>query len=247
MLSNDHFKNPSMLRIHLLSIFILISSCRYGEQVKIFQGQEGAREQPSNSGRVKDEQAYSPPPIAAKTAVIYPTQPTTQVVSEEIQLTPDGQELSEDTIKRVLSENSDGNYYRFPGELENCSRAPLSKTPDTRGPTADYDRLNTKKYMPNAQSCMGNGTEGRKYKSCAGLVPYCCYMMAATGDYTKCIGYWERLWCTEAQCNTAKDRGATDSQCDGECRCGATFKTDCGSSIPPVPLLKRLRDIGQIN
>lgn len=86
---------------------------------------------------------------------------------------------------------------------------------------------------------MGDGDGGRQDKGCAGYVPVCCYEMARTGDFTKCVGYWERLWCPEVLCQQAKSRGASDSQCGG-CQCGHAFNTYCGADKQPIPLAQRL-------
>lgn len=127
---------------------------------------------------------------------------------------------------------SDG-YYKIPGE-EVCSRAPGCKS----GPEWDYDALNKADKMPNPQKCMGDGA-GREDQGCAGYVPVCCYEMARTGDYTKCIGYWERLWCAESQCAEARSNGASDSQCGGSCQCAHAFTSYCGNKSP-VPIEQRL-------
>ena len=126
-------------------------------------------------------------------------------------------------------------YYEIPNE-QICSQAPGCGG-------YDYDSLNNSSKMPNAQQCMGDGASGRAQKGCAGYVPLCCYEVARTGDFTKCIGYWERLWCTKSQCNTAKSRGASDSQCGGSCQCGHAFDTYCGAK-DPVPLSQRLQGGG---
>lgn len=128
---------------------------------------------------------------------------------------------------------SDG-YYKIPNE-QVCSRAPGCKP----GDAWDYDKLNTSSKMPNPQQCMGDGESGRGGKGCAGYVPLCCYEVARTGDFTKCIGYWERLWCTPSQCNEAKSNGASDGQCGGSCQCGHAFSSYCGNK-QPVPIEKRL-------
>lgn len=123
-------------------------------------------------------------------------------------------------------------YYNIPGEPR-CSRAP-----NCGG--YGYDELNTTDKMPNPQSCMGDGS-GRNDKGCAGYVPVCCYEMARTGRYTKCIGYWERIWCTKPQCDQAAANGASNSECGGDCGdCGHAFKTYCGPDKQAVPLAQRL-------
>ena len=111
-----------------------------------------------------------------------------------------------------------------------CSRAP-----NCGG--YGYKELNKIDKMPNPQKCEGdNGGKGR---GCNGWVPLCCYEMARTGDFKKCIGYWERLWCTPSQCNQAQANGASNSQCGGNCQCAHAFKTYCGN-VPPIPLKVRL-------
>ena len=123
-------------------------------------------------------------------------------------------------------------FYKIPTELDMiCSRAPHCNG-------YGYKELNTADKMPNPQKCMGdNGGKGR---GCNGWVPLCCYEVARTGDYKKCIGYWERLWCTPSQCNEAKSHGASNSQCGKNgCLCAHAFKTYCGN-VPPIPLSVRL-------
>jgi len=124
-----------------------------------------------------------------------------------------------------------GGYYKIPTEADMvCSRAP-----NCGG--YDYKQLNTTEKMPNPQKCMGDN--GGKDRGCNGWVPLCCYEVARTGDFTKCIGYWERLWCAPSQCDEAKQNGASDSQCGGDCQCAHAFKTYCGN-VPPIPLKVRL-------
>ncbi len=121
-------------------------------------------------------------------------------------------------------------YYKLPNEPV-CSRSP-----GCGGYT--YAELNTSDKMPDPQLCEGeNGGVGR---GCNGWVPLCCYEMVRTGDFTKCIGYWERLWCAPSQCQEAERNGASDSQCGGSCQCSHAFKTYCGD-VPPIPLDVRLR------
>lgn len=125
-------------------------------------------------------------------------------------------------------------YYKIPTESAVCSRAP-----NCGG--YGYDELNTQDKMPNPQTCMGDGDSQRQEKGCAGYVPLCCYEMARTGDYTKCIGYWERLWCTKSQCDVAASNGASGSQCGGNCGdCGHAFRTYCGENKTEIPLITRL-------
>lgn len=122
-------------------------------------------------------------------------------------------------------------YYVIPGE-DICSRAP-----NCGG--YGYDELNTANKMPNPQKCMGDGS-GRDEKGCAGYVPVCCYEVARTGDFTKCIGYWERLWCTKSQCDEARSNGASDSQCGGSCQCGHAHSSYCGENAQAIPIAQRL-------
>jgi len=123
-------------------------------------------------------------------------------------------------------------FYVIPGE-DICSRAP-----NCGG--FGYDELNNADKMPNPQKCMGDGASGREGKGCAGYVPACCYEVARTGDFTKCIGYWERLWCTKSQCDEARSNGATDSQCGGSCQCSHAHATYCGEGALPIPIAQRL-------
>ena len=122
-------------------------------------------------------------------------------------------------------------YYEIPGE-QICSRAPYCGG-------YGYDELNTDSKAPNPQSCMGDGPGGREDKGCAGYVPACCYEVARTGQFTKCIGYWERLWCAPSQCNTAISRGASDAECGDSCQCGHAFNEYCGN-VQPVAIETRL-------
>ncbi len=116
-------------------------------------------------------------------------------------------------------------YYKLENEPV-CSRAPNC---GGRG----YDDVYSLP-MPDPQKCMAENEAG-----CRGWVPLCCYEVARTGDFTKCTGYWERLWCAPVQCTTARSRGASDAQCGGDCRCGSAFNNYCGDK-PPVPLQDRL-------
>lgn len=118
-------------------------------------------------------------------------------------------------------------YYKIPGEPDKCSRAPGCGG-------SSYDSLNTKSKMPNPQSCTTNPN------ACGGAPPLCCYEMARTGDYTKCIGYWERLWCPQQLCDEAKQNGASDSQCDGNCQCSHAFGHYCGSNVQIMSASQRL-------
>ncbi|MDA1317186.1 MAG: hypothetical protein O3B87_04135 [bacterium] len=129
-------------------------------------------------------------------------------------------------------------YYQIPTESKICSRAPGCGG-------YNYDTLNTDSWRfgmtggsESHNACMGDGPD-RATGGCAGYVPLCCYEMARTGDYTKCIGYWERLWCAKSQCNEAASKGASDSQCGGSCNCGNAFGSYCGDK-PVVPLAQRL-------
>ncbi len=130
-----------------------------------------------------------------------------------------------------LSGYCDDGYYKIPNEPV-CSRAP-----NCGG--YDYDELNVESKMPSYNSCMGNGEEGRQGKGCAGYVPLCCYEMARTGQYTKCIGYWERLWCTDTQCDQAQQRGASNDECGGSCDCAHAFNSYCGDK-EAVPIEQRM-------
>jgi len=118
-------------------------------------------------------------------------------------------------------------YYSIPGEPAKCSRAP-----NCGG--YNYDDLNTESKMPNPQSCTTDP------HACGGYPPLCCYEMARTGDYTKCIGYWERLWCPEQLCAEARQNGASDEQCGGSCQCSHAFEHYCGNDVQIVSLAQRL-------
>ena len=127
-------------------------------------------------------------------------------------------------------------YYKLPNEKESCSRAPCCGISSCS--ESEYDWV-ANLPMPNPQECMGDGESGRKNKGCAGYVPLCCYEMARTGKFVKCVGYWERLWCTPSQCSEAKKNGASDSECGGTCQCAHAFSSYCGDK-PPIPLEQRL-------
>ncbi|GIW62749.1 MAG: hypothetical protein KatS3mg090_0575 [Patescibacteria group bacterium] len=118
-------------------------------------------------------------------------------------------------------------FYEIPNEPV-CSRAPKCDG-------YNYDETAELPY-PNPQACMGDGDNRF---GCDGWVPLCCYEVARTGDFTKCVGYWERLWCSPYQCDTARSNGASDDQCGGSCLCGHAFKSYCGKR-PPLPLEDRL-------
>ncbi len=122
-------------------------------------------------------------------------------------------------------------YYEIPGEPI-CSRAPYCGG-------YGYDELNVSSKTPPHQSCVGDQAPNG-HTGCAGYVPLCCYEVARTGDFTKCIGYWERLWCAKSQCDTARTKGASDSQCGGNCQCGHAHKSYCGENAQPVALSVRL-------
>lgn len=114
-------------------------------------------------------------------------------------------------------------YYQIPGE-KICSRAPLCGG-------YGYDELNTADKMPNAQECMGDG-DGKRI-GCKGWVPLCCYELERTGNYMKCIGYWERLWCHPDQCKAVNFAE----------NCSHAFQYWCkGADSPelPIPLEVRL-------
>jgi hypothetical protein len=116
-------------------------------------------------------------------------------------------------------------YYKLPNEPV-CSRAP-----NCGGKS--YDEVKALP-MPNPQECMAKNEAG-----CRGWVPLCCYEVARTGDFTKCVGYWERLWCAPLLCEQARQNGATDAQCGGNCMCAHAYEHYCGN-VPPVPLQDRL-------
>jgi len=124
----------------------------------------------------------------------------------------------------------DGDYYSIPGEPAQCSRAP-----EACGNS--YDDVNTQEKMPNPQSCTSNPN------ACGGKPPLCCYEMARTGDFTKCVGYWERLWCPKVLCDQARSNGASDSQCGGSCQCNHAFSSYCGNDVQIVPLSQRIAGI----
>ncbi|MCR4326378.1 MAG: hypothetical protein NUV52_01850, partial [Candidatus Roizmanbacteria bacterium] len=134
------------------------------------------------------------------------------------------------TVTTDISGYCKDGYYQIPGE-QVCSRAPNC---DGYG----YDELNTSSKMKSAQSCMGDG-DGRDERGCAGYVPLCCYEMARTGQYTKCIGYWERLWCSQDLCTEAKNNGASNDECGGSCQCAHANNSYCGK-ITSVPIEQRL-------
>jgi hypothetical protein len=119
-------------------------------------------------------------------------------------------------------------WYQNPSEpqYDSCSRAPYCGG-------VQYQELCTDDQLPDAQRCVGDD------QACQGYVPYCCYEMARTGDYSKCIGYWERLWCAPVQCAEAKANGAKNSQCPEEaCNCAHAFKYYCGDR-PVIPVETR--------
>ncbi|OGK13896.1 hypothetical protein A2861_02960 [Candidatus Roizmanbacteria bacterium RIFCSPHIGHO2_01_FULL_38_15] len=118
-------------------------------------------------------------------------------------------------------------YYSIPGEPEKCSRAPGCGG-------YDYDELNVINKMPNPQSCTTNP------HACGGKPPLCCYEMARTGDFTKCIGYWERLWCPKQLCDEARANGASDGQCGGSCQCNHAFGHYCGDNVKIISIAERL-------
>lgn len=134
------------------------------------------------------------------------------------------------SISRVFAQSleqyCENGYYKIPNEPV-CSRAPKCGG-------VSFEQAE-KLPFPDPQACMGDG------KACNGWIPLCCYEMARTGDFLKCTGYWERLWCTLLQCDIARQNGASDSQCpDGNCHCGHAFKHYCEDKQPPVPLEDRL-------
>ncbi len=134
------------------------------------------------------------------------------------------------TVTTDISGYCKDGYYQIPGE-QVCSRSP-----NCGG--YGYDELNTTSKMKSAQSCMGDG-DGRAERGCAGYVPLCCYEMARTGQYTKCIGYWERLWCSQDLCTEAENNGASNDECGGSCQCAHANNSYCGK-ITSVPIEQRL-------
>jgi hypothetical protein len=149
------------------------------------------------------------------------------------------------TDNKVFAENTislepyckDG-YYQIPGEKK-CSRAPGCGG-------YSYDDLNKENLMPNPQDCVDKSmVEGNppNTNTPSGYFPLCCYEMERTGDFTKCIGYWERLWCAVSQCDNAVKNGASDSQCGG-CQCAHATKGYGHENVQPVPLEVRLHLTG---
>ena len=124
----------------------------------------------------------------------------------------------------------DEEYYSIPGEPARCSRAP-----EACG--NGYDQVNTQSLMPDPQDCTSNPN------ACGGKPPLCCYEMARTGDFTKCVGYWERLWCPQVLCDQAKANGASDSQCGGSCQCSHAFTSYCGDNVQIIPMSQRIAGI----
>ena len=121
-------------------------------------------------------------------------------------------------------------YYKIPNENV-CSRAPNC---GGKG----YEEVANLPY-PNPQACMGTDAD-RDKKGCAGYVPLCCYQMALKGNFTYCVGYWERLWCSPDLCEKARQNGASDSNCGGNCSCGHAFRSYCGSGKTSIPIEQRL-------
>jgi hypothetical protein len=121
-------------------------------------------------------------------------------------------------------------YYKIPNE-DICSRAPNC---GGKG----YDEV-ANLPAPNPQACMGTDAT-RKQKGCAGYVPLCCYQMALKGNFTYCVGYWERLWCSPDLCEKARQNGASDKNCGGSCNCGHAFKSWCGPGKTSIPIEQRL-------
>lgn len=141
--------------------------------------------------------------------------------------------LSSSLAETSLESYCKDGYYKLPSEPV-CSRAP-----NCGGKS--YDEVKNLP-QPNPQSCMGD-KDGQR-SGCRGWVPLCCYEVARTGDFTKCVGYWERLWCSPIQCDQARQRGASDDQCGGNCLCGHAFKSWCKGADapqPPVPIETRIK------
>ncbi len=112
-------------------------------------------------------------------------------------------------------------YYNIPGESR-CSRAP-----DCGGFT--LAQVDTIEMMPN-KDCLKQVVLGRpQTDACNGYPPACCYEMARLGDFTKCNGYWERLWCSPDLCQAAEQNGASDNQCEGGngCLCAHAYEFYC--------------------
>lgn len=129
-------------------------------------------------------------------------------------------------------------YYEIPGEKK-CSRAPLCGG----APYNNYDWVAQNIPQPDPNDCVdvsmviGNPPDTNTPH---GYFPLCCYEMERTGNFLKCVGYWERLWCAVSQCDNAKSKGATDSQCGGNCECAHATKSYGHSNIQPVSLEVRL-------
>jgi hypothetical protein len=137
---------------------------------------------------------------------------------------------------------SNNDYYQIPGEPTYGGK-PCSRAPNACG--NDYNSINTEALMPDAGNCLGTDKESRAVKGCGGYTPLCCYEMARTGDFTKCIGYWERLWCAPSQCQEAVSKGASDSQCGGNCQCSHASRswcidTDGNTTVPVKSLSERI-------
>jgi len=121
-------------------------------------------------------------------------------------------------------------YYKIPNE-DVCSRAPNC------GGKSYNEVANLP--APNPQACMGTDAD-REQKGCAGYVPLCCYQMALKGNFTYCVGYWERLWCSPDLCEKARQNGASESNCGGSCQCGHAFESWCGTGKNSIPIEQRL-------
>lgn len=137
-------------------------------------------------------------------------------------------------LAQTLENYCTGGYYVIPGEKK-CSRAP-----GCGGYT--YDDLNKDSLMMDHDYCLGQGVVigNPSTRPEEGYFPLCCYEMERTGDYTKCIGYWERLWCASSQCKNAAKNGASDSQCGGDCQCATSSEGHGLQDVQPVPLSQRL-------
>lgn len=137
--------------------------------------------------------------------------------------------VQDNPIDRLKS-YCDGGEYRVPNEPV-CSRAPNCKSDSEYS----YDNLAQADRQPDHMLCLDQDNRG-----CQGYVPFCCYVMAETGDFTACVGYWERLWCSESQCEAAKSNGASDDQCGGQCQCAHASKHYCKGTAPVKDLAERL-------
>lgn len=146
------------------------------------------------------------------------------------------QKISANTIS--LEGYCQEGWYRIPGEKD-CSRAPGCGPP----PYDNYDWVAQNVPMPNPNDCVDvSMVQGNPPNTNvpAGYFPLCCYEMERTGDFTKCVGYWERLWCSVSQCENARLNGASDAQCGGSCQCAHATNGWGHGSVQPVSMEVRL-------